>query len=92
MVYDAIYVVFCAVIYSLEYSGILYIMCFPILVMHGEPADLLSIIYAKHSLYWSRRGQAPHSFLVTVLSPKSNIVILLFINPLCVEWEYCCII
>ncbi len=44
MVYDAIYVVFCAVIYSLEYSGILYIMCFPILVMHGEPADLLSII------------------------------------------------
>jgi hypothetical protein len=92
VVYDAIYVVFCAVIYSLEYSGIIYIMCFPILVMHGEPADLLSIIYAKHSLYWSRRGQAPHSFLVTVLSPKSSIVILLFINPLYVECEYCCII
>jgi hypothetical protein len=53
--------------------------------MHGEPADLLSIIYAKHSLYWSRRGQAPHYFLVTVLSPKSNKVILLLINPLCVE-------
>ncbi len=79
MVYDAIYAVFLAVIYSLEYSGILCILCFPILVMHGEPADLLSIIYAKHSLYWSRRGPAPHSFLVTVLSPKSNIVILLLL-------------
>jgi hypothetical protein len=42
----------------------------PILFMHSEPADL-SIIYSKHSLYWSRRGQAPHSFLVTVLSPKA---------------------
>jgi hypothetical protein len=42
----------------------------------------------KYSLYWSRRGQAPHSLLVTVLSPKNNIVILLLINPLCVECEY----
>jgi hypothetical protein len=40
-------------------------LCIPILVMHGEPADVLSVIYAKYSLYWSRRGQAPHSFLVT---------------------------
>jgi hypothetical protein len=44
--------------------------------MHGEPADFLLVIYAKYSLYWSRMGQAPYSFLVTVLSPKSNIVIL----------------
>ncbi len=71
MVYDAIYVVFCAVTYSLEYSGRLNVVHLPSLVMHGEPADLLSVIYAKYSLYWSRRGQAPHSFLVTVLSPKA---------------------
>jgi hypothetical protein len=60
--------------------------------MHGKPADLLSIMYAKYFLYWSRRGPGPSLFLVTVPSPKSNIVILLLVNQLCVECKYCCII
>ncbi len=42
MVYDAISVVFYAVIYSLECSGILCI-CAPYPCQYGEPADLLSI-------------------------------------------------
>jgi hypothetical protein len=67
VVYGAIYVVFYAVLYSLEYSGILYILCIPILV---SMASLLTsyqyVIHAKHSLYWGRRGPAPHPFLVNI--------------------------
>jgi hypothetical protein len=37
---------------------------------------------------WQACWQASHSFLVTVLSPKSNTVILLLINLLGVEFKY----
>jgi hypothetical protein len=46
------------------------------------------ILHAKHSLYWGGRGLAPHPFLAINPSPKSNIVILSFIDPLCIECIY----
>ncbi len=44
-----VYIVFYAVIYSLEYSGILYMFMCPYPCQYGEPADFLSIQFMQNT-------------------------------------------
>ncbi len=76
-------------VYSLEYSGILYMFLCPILV---SMASLLTSCndLSMQNIRFNGAGRrlAPHPFLAIILSPTA-IYLYFDINPLCVE--YICI-
>jgi hypothetical protein len=81
---------FYADIYSLEYSGVLYMFICPILVsMASLLTSCNNTIMQNTPFNGAGRRLAPHPFLAIILSPTA--VYLYFqINPLCME--YVCIV
>jgi hypothetical protein len=79
---------FYADIYSLEYSGILYVSLCPILV---SMASLLTssnnLIMQNIPFNGAGRRLAPYPFLAIIPSPTAIYLYLRF-NPLCVEYVY----
>jgi hypothetical protein len=63
-------------------------LCVPILVSMGGLLTSYNHDSCKTFPLMGREEMAPHPFLVIILSPKSNIVILSFISPLCIECIY----
>ncbi len=76
---------FYADIYSLEYSGILYMFLYPILV---SMTSYNNLIMQNTPLHGAGRRLAPHPFLAIIPSPTA-IYLYFHFNPLCVE--YVCI-
>jgi hypothetical protein len=81
---------FYADIYSLEYSGILYMFLCPILVsMASLLTSCNNLIMQNIPFNGAGRRLAPHPFLA--INPSPTVIHLYFhINPLCVE--YVCIV
>jgi hypothetical protein len=67
--------------------------CLLILVMHGLPADFLSVIYANNPSTGAREDWPFTPSLRQFFLLKSTYsYILIFINPLCVECKECYVI
>ncbi len=81
---------FYADMYSLEYSGTLYMFLYPILVsMASQLTSCNNLIMQNIPFNGAGRKLAPHPFLAIIPSP--TVIHLYFhINPLCVE--YVCIV
>ena len=81
---------FYADIYSLEYSGVLYMFLCPILVsMASLLTSYNNLIMQNNPLHGAGRRPAPHPLLAIIPSPTA-IYLYFHINPLCVE--YVCIV
>ncbi len=81
---------FYADMYSLEYSGILYMLSYPILVsMAYLLTSCNSQIMQNTPFNGAGRRPAPHPLLATFPSPKAIYLYTLF-YPLCVE--YVCVV
>ncbi len=81
---------FYADIYLLEYSGVLYMFLYPILVsMASLLTSCNNLIMQNTPFNGAGRRLAPHPFLAIVPSPTA-IYLYFYINPLCVE--YVCIV
>ncbi len=79
---------FYADIYSLEYSGILYVFWCPILVsMASLLTSCNNLIMQNIPFNGAGRRLAPHPFLAIIPSPIA-IHLYLHFNPLCVEYVY----
>ena len=77
---------FYADIYSLEYSGILYMFLYPILVSMASPLTCCNnLIMQNITFNGAGRRLAPHPFLAIIPSPTA-IYLCFHFNPLCVEY------